>query len=121
MYELMVKTHFDAAHALPGYPGKCKVLHGHTWRVEVTVTGETLNNIELLIDFADLKDLVDNVLERFDHKYLNEIQPFDRLSPTGENLAHYLFEEIKKELPTGISLKQVSVWESESACITYKP
>lgn len=120
MYELLVKTHFDAAHALRGYPGKCKALHGHTWKVEVTVTGDRLNEIELLIDFADLKKMVDTVLDRFDHKYLNEIPPFDGLSPTGENLARYLYEEIEKELPPEVTLKQVSVWESESACITYK-
>lgn len=121
MYELLVKTHFDAAHALRNYPGKCKDLHGHTWKVEVSVSGDKLNEIELLMDFADLKKIVDAVLERFDHKYINEISPFDQLSPTGENLASYLFEEIKKKLPPGISLKQVSVWESKSACITYKP
>ncbi|MEW6189628.1 MAG: 6-carboxytetrahydropterin synthase QueD [Actinomycetota bacterium] len=120
MYELLIKAHFDAAHSLRGYPGDCAGLHGHTWRVEVVIEGEELNDIELLYDFRELKSQVDEVLSKFDHKYLNEVHPFDELSPTGENLARYLFEQLKATFPDGINLKKVSVWESEDACISYK-
>lgn len=119
MYELLVKTHFDAAHHLPGYPGECAGLHGHTWEVEVVVAGEKLNEIGLVYDFRELKTQINELLSQFDHQYLNEIPPFDKLSPTGENLAKYLFGSLGKELPAGVKLKQVRVWESEDACITY--
>ncbi len=120
MYELLVKSHFDAAHYLRRYPGKCKELHGHTWKVEAVVAGETLNEMELVYDFSDLKSKLNEVLSRFDHKCINEIPPFDKLSPTGENLAKYIFEELEKLIPDEVSLKQINIWESEDACLTYK-
>ncbi|MDI6892827.1 MAG: 6-carboxytetrahydropterin synthase QueD [Actinomycetota bacterium] len=119
MYELLVKSHFDAAHFLRGYPGKCRELHGHTWKVEVVVGGEKLNEIGLVYDFRELKSKLSELLSRFDHKYLNEIPPFDEVSPTGENLTKYLFDELRKVLPKEVSLKRVSVWESDDACLSY--
>ncbi len=119
MYELMIKSHFDAAHSLRGYPGPCRELHGHTWNVEVIVAGNELDEIDLIYDFKELKDQVNKVLSKFDHKHLNEIPPFDKLSPTGENLARYLFKDIKRVLPDRVFLKKVNVWESPEACITY--
>ena len=119
MYKLLIKSHFDAAHHLPGYPGKCAGLHGHTWKIEVVVEGEKLNEIELVYDFRDLKAQLNKLLNQFDHKYLNEVPPFDKLSPTGENLAKYLFNSLKKELPPEVTLSEVRVWESDDACLTY--
>ncbi len=119
MYELMIKAHFDAAHSLRGYPGPCRNLHGHTWNVDVVVAGKELDEIDLVYDFRELKDQVDKILLKFDHKHLNEVPPFDILSPTGENLAKHLFEEIKKLLPQRVFLKKINVWESPKACITY--
>ncbi len=119
IFELTVKSHFDAAHFLRGYPGECSKLHGHTWEVEVTIGGRKLNEIEILYDFRDLKQELKKLLNKFDHKYLNEIPPFDNISPTGENLARQLFYEIEALLPSGIFLKEVSVWESPEAKVTY--
>jgi 6-pyruvoyltetrahydropterin/6-carboxytetrahydropterin synthase len=79
VYELTVTSHFDAAHALRGYPGECRNLHGHTWDVEVTVAGETLDEIGIVYDFKALKDDLSAALADFDHAYLNEIAPFDEL------------------------------------------
>jgi 6-pyruvoyltetrahydropterin/6-carboxytetrahydropterin synthase len=122
MYELTIKTHFDAAHSLTGYPGECARLHGHTFKVDVVVVSETLNSIGIVYDFKDLKDAVNKILNRFDHRHMNEIPPFDKTSPTAENLANYLYHELQREagLPTGLDIKQVSIWESETACITFK-
>ena len=119
MYSLTVKTHFDAAHALRGYPGDCAKLHGHTWDVEVTVEGTRLNDIELLYDFRNLKEDLRGVIDKFDHKHLNEVAPFDRLSPTGENLARFIYEELEERIGAAVRLREVRVWESPQACIAY--
>lgn len=120
MYELTIRTHFDAAHSLTGYPGACARLHGHTFGVDVIVQGETLNDIGLLYDFKDLKSRVNEVLDRFDHRHLNDIPPFDTTSPTAENLANYLYHEVQKPgFPEGLKVVRVNIWESETACISY--
>lgn len=120
MYELSVSTHFDAAHSLTDYPGECARLHGHTFRVDVVVAGEALNKIGLVYDFKDLKDKINDILGRFDHRHLNEIPPFDKTTPTAENIANYLYHKIKLSgLPANVSVKRVDVWESTSACLSY--
>lgn len=120
MYELTVKDHFDAAHALRGYPGECRNLHGHTWDVEVTVAGETLDEIEIVYDFKRLKADLASVLERFDHAYLNDVEPFDTLSPTAENLARVVFEELENVVGEAVRVKEVAVWESPIAKLVYR-
>jgi queuosine biosynthesis protein QueD len=119
-YHLTVKGHFDAAHFLVGYPGKCKELHGHTWDVEVTVSGAALNDIGILFDFGDLKRLLGEALAPLDHTHLNQVPPFDRLSPTGEHIARYLFGEMAGRLPEGVKLEEVVVWESPVARLAYR-
>lgn len=119
-YELTVKDHFDAAHALPGYDGPCQYLHGHTWDVEVTVVGETLDSVGIVYDFNAIKADLHEILENFDHKYINDTPPFDVINPTAEHLARVLFYELEKKFPEGISLEEVSVWESPIARLTYR-
>ncbi len=120
MYELSVKGHFDAAHALRGYEGECRNLHGHTWDVEVTVQGPELDDIEILYDFKDLKADLMAVLEPFDHAYLNDVPPFDVLSPTAENLAREVYDALEKRVGPAVSVKEVTVWESPIARLTYR-
>lgn len=119
MYRLAVKTHFDAAHSLRGYPGDCGKLHGHTWDVEAVVEGPRLNDIEILYDFRQLKADLGEIVAKFDHKHLNEVSPFDRLSPTGENLARSIYEELSERVCGGVQVVEVKVWESPQACISY--
>jgi 6-pyruvoyltetrahydropterin/6-carboxytetrahydropterin synthase len=120
MYELTIKTHFDAAHSLTGYPGECARLHGHSFKVDVLVQGEALNEIGILYDFKDLKTKVNAILDKFDHRHMNEIPPFDTVSPTAENLANYVWHELRRSgLPTGLRVSRVNVWESDTACISY--
>lgn len=125
MYELTVKSHFDAAHALSDYPGECRQLHGHTWDVEVTVSGEDLNELGILYDFKDLKTDLGKVLGEYDHGYLNEVAPFDEISPTAENLARVIYERlaavIGAKARAKIKVAEVSVWESPIAKIAYRP
>lgn len=120
MYELSVKDHFDAAHSLRGYPGECAKLHGHTWDVEVTVEGETLDGIDILYDFKQLKIDLAAVLEPLDHAYLNDVPPFDVLSPTAENMARVVYEALETKVDPVVRVKEVTVWESPIARITYR-
>ena len=120
MYELSITGHFDAAHALDGYPGECRNLHGHTWDVEVAVAGSSLDDIGIVYDFKRLKEDLSAVLEPFDHAYLNEVEPFDTLNPTAENLARVIFEHLAEVVDDAVSVIEVSVWESPIAKITYR-
>jgi 6-pyruvoyltetrahydropterin/6-carboxytetrahydropterin synthase len=120
VYELTVKSHFDAAHALHGYPGECRELHGHTWDVEVTVQGEILDPVGIVYDFKRLKEDLGAVLGRYDHAYLNEVTPFDSLNPTAENLARVVFDELSTIVGGEVTVAEVAVWESPIARIVYR-
>lgn len=120
MYELMVETHFSAAHQLRKYRGKCEKMHGHNWRVQVTVSSENLNDIGLAIDFHELKDITEEVLRSLDHSLLNEVFPFTELNPSSENIAKWIFDSLRKKVSDkNVSLSSVTVWESDSASATY--
>lgn len=117
MYELQVEISFDAAHCLRGYKGSCARLHGHTYRVQVVLKGEELSSNGLLVDFREVKQALQGVAERFDHRFINEVPPFTELNPSAENLAQYFYHELKKRL--GALVNKVAVWESPTACAVY--
>jgi 6-pyruvoyltetrahydropterin/6-carboxytetrahydropterin synthase len=121
MYELTVKGHFDAAHALRGYPGECRDLHGHTWDVEVTVRGERLDDVGIVYDFKLLKDDLATVLADYDHAYLNDVAPFDEINATAENLARVVYERLSARVGESVSVTEVAVWESPIARLVYRP
>lgn len=116
MYGVKVEAGFSAAHNLRGYKGKCEDLHGHNWKVEITVEKSKLDKIGMVVDFRLLKQALNAFLEQFDHKYLNEIPYFKKINPTSENIAEYIFEGIKSSVP---GLKTVTVWESENSSACY--
>jgi 6-pyruvoyltetrahydropterin/6-carboxytetrahydropterin synthase len=121
MYELKILSQFAAAHQLRESGGKCEQMHGHNWKVEVFVRGETLGDDGLLIDFHDVKAATHRVLEALDHKYLNEVAPFDRLNPSSENIARHVFDAISGELNSDrVRVSRVTAWESDTACATYE-
>lgn len=120
MYHLTIHTYFAAAHNLIHYQGDCENLHGHNWKVEVTVAARELDRAGLGIDFKILKGETKKVLELLDHKYLNEIPPFNVVSPSSENIARFLFEKLAAVLEDGnVKVEAIKVWESEYACATY--
>lgn len=122
MYEVSVEGEFDAAHALRGYQGKCENLHGHRYRVAVTVESATLNDIGLACDFTVLKKDLNEVLGKFDHRYLNEVPPFDVINPSAENIARTIFERLREQLTgEGAVLTKVEVWESPTSRAEYRP
>lgn len=121
MYELTIKSHFDAAHALRGYPGECRNLHGHTWDVEVTVAAAELDEIGIVYDFKLLKNDLEHVLDPYDHAYLNDVDPFTEISPTAENLARVIYERLAAVVDSRVRVLEVVVWESPIAKLTYRP
>jgi 6-pyruvoyltetrahydropterin/6-carboxytetrahydropterin synthase len=120
-YELTVKGHFDAAHSLYDYPGECRMLHGHTWDVEVTVAACELDGIGIVYDFKSLKEDLGSVISDYDHVLINEVEPFDRISPTAENLARVICERLQETVDPRVSVIEVAVWESPVARLVYRP
>jgi len=118
MYRVNVRRHFDAAHALRGYNGKCENLHGHRWQVVVCVSSEELDETGLAYDFTVLKRELDAILDRFDHHNLNEVEPFSRINPSSEHIARTIYEALEARIP-GVSIEYVEAWESPDAWATY--
>ncbi len=121
MFEVTVTRHFDAAHSLRNYYGKCEKLHGHRYQVAVTVRSEELDEAGMAFDFTALKRVLDeNIIARLDHTNLNEVPPFDSINPSAENIAAHIYRELKKALPE-LDIAWVRVWESPDAYATFYP
>ena len=118
MYQISVEQHFDAAHFLRGYKGKCEALHGHRYKVVLRVEASELNDIGLAYDFVDLKKHLAEVVDRFDHTCLNYIPPFDKINPSAENIAATVYKELKPRLAP-VVISKVEVWESPQTGVSY--
>ncbi|NLC71535.1 MAG: 6-carboxytetrahydropterin synthase QueD [Desulfuromonadaceae bacterium] len=120
MYHLTIQTDFAAAHNLLHYHGDCENLHGHNWKVEVTVATRDLDKAGLGIDFRILKGETKKLLQGLDHKYLNQLPFFQDISPSSENICRYLFERLEEIFaPYQVTVERVGVWESDNACAAY--
>jgi 6-pyruvoyltetrahydropterin/6-carboxytetrahydropterin synthase len=119
MYQVSVEGHFDAAHYLRDYGGKCENVHGHRFKVVVSLKAAKLNKIGLAYDFVELKRHLGEVLARFDHTSLNDVPPFDKINPSSENIAVTIYDELKGRFSGGVSLASVEVWESPESRVTY--
>src|SRR5659263_180259 len=115
MYRVGVTRRFSAAHRLEGHEGKCSRLHGHTWGVEAVFSSAEVSRGGMVLDFEAAGAMLDKVIEPYDHRYLNEVEPFTSVRPTAENVARVLFTGILKAIEGGghpVSLEKVTVWES---------
>ncbi|MGO8704491.1 MAG: 6-carboxytetrahydropterin synthase QueD [Candidatus Brocadiia bacterium] len=112
MYELIVESEFSAAHRLREYRGACEKLHGHNYRVEMVVASEKLDALGMVADFRELKRVLQEAVERYDHGFLNELAEFREQNPTAENVARVLFEECSRRLARGVRARSITVWES---------
>jgi len=121
MYQVSIEGHFDAAHYLRDYGGKCENVHGHRFKVVVSLKAAKLNKVGLAYDFVELKRHLGEVLSRFDHTSLNEVPPFDKINPSSENIAVTIYDQIKGHFSRGVTLSYVEVWESPESCVTYSP
>jgi 6-pyruvoyltetrahydropterin/6-carboxytetrahydropterin synthase len=120
MYELTIETGFASAHQLRGYKGKCEKLHGHNWKVQISVTAERLNEIDLAIDFHELKKIANELISPLDHAFLNDIFPFTEKNPSSENIAKWIYDSLKKRIQDeNIRVSAVTVWESDTASASY--
>lgn len=122
MFEVSVEETFAAAHQLREYKGKCENLHGHNYRVRITVAAEELDRAGLVVDFVEMKRHMRALLERLDHKFLNDVPPFDVVNPSAENIAKYLYDEMPPALKSGRArISSVRIWETETSTATYRP
>ncbi len=124
MFEIFVEETFAAGHALRGYKGKCENVHGHNYRVRITLEGGALDAIGLLYDFVHLKRMLQDVIRSLDHKFLNDFPPFDTVNPSAENIAKYFYEQAAAHLPAaanGARIASITVWETDTTAATYRP
>jgi 6-pyruvoyltetrahydropterin/6-carboxytetrahydropterin synthase len=122
MFEVTIEETFAAGHALRNYRGKCENVHGHNYRCQVSLEGAELDEIGLLVDFIELKRVVHGVLDSLDHQWLNEFPPFDKLNPSAENIARYIYDQVYDGLKVrdGVRIALVRLWETDTAYATYR-
>jgi 6-pyruvoyltetrahydropterin/6-carboxytetrahydropterin synthase len=124
MFEVRVEESFSSGHALRGYKGKCENVHGHNYRVRVTLAGPKLNEIGLLVDFTELKRVLRGIIAEIDHQFLNDLNAFKVENPSAENLAKYFYHETRRglgELPEGARITEVIVWETDTSSAIFRP
>ncbi|UCB55856.1 MAG: 6-carboxytetrahydropterin synthase QueD [Thiotrichales bacterium] len=119
-YLLKVVTEFASAHTLRDYPGACSRMHGHNWKLELEAAATALDDVGMGIDFKKMKAAANEVGERLDHRYLNDLEPFTEINPTAENIAAYMYREIAARLNSEtVRVKSVTLWETDRACVRY--
>jgi len=122
MYQLFVEEHFDAAHYLPNYHGKCEKLHGHRFKVVARFQATKLDETGLAYDFAQLKQYLKEVLAQFDHTCLNDVPPLDKIGPSSENIAATIYDALQTRFARSpVKLLNVEVWESPTTGVAYSP
>ena len=122
MYTISVEQHFDAAHYLRGYQGKCEALHGHRFRVVASIEAKQLDDTGMAFDFTLLKQYLGEIVDRLDHTCLNDIAPFDEINPSSENIATTIYRELNPKLAGApVSLSCIEVWESPQSRAAYRP
>ncbi len=120
IYTLKVLTDFAASHILHGHPGACSRLHGHNWSVEVEIKATVLDHLGMAVDFHDIKKATREICDRLEHRHLNDIPPFDKINPTAENIAAYLYRELGDVLRRpGVQVSAIALWETDRCGVRY--
>ncbi|MFH1645639.1 MAG: 6-carboxytetrahydropterin synthase QueD [Candidatus Omnitrophota bacterium] len=118
-YSITVEKYFSAAHKLRGYQGKCESLHGHNWKVHVTISSGCLDKIGMVMDFKDAKKILDSILDKLDHTQLSKLSFFKKYNPTSERIAEYIFKEYQKKLKNDCLVQKVIVWETATSSASF--
>jgi 6-pyruvoyltetrahydropterin/6-carboxytetrahydropterin synthase len=119
-YTLKILADFASAHTLREYPGDCSRMHGHNWKLEVEVTASALNQHGMGMDFKTIKTATRALAKTLDHRYLNDIPPFDTVNPTAENIAQYFYQQLSTTLNIDTArVTGVTLWETDRACVKY--
>ncbi len=122
-YFIYRELYFSSAHNLRNYNGKCESIHGHNWKVRLYLSREELDTSGFVMDFKEVDIILKKITDKIDHKNLNDISPFDKLNPTAENIARYIFDNAVKEvtaISSEIKVTKVMVWESERSCACFE-
>ena len=120
IYTLKVLADFASAHTLRDYPGACSRMHGHNWKIEAEVQATQLNEIGKAIDFKEIKREVRAIADELDHRYLNDLAPFQDINPTAENIARYFFQRLAQRLNNErVHVSALTIWETDRACVRY--
>ncbi|MCP4197039.1 MAG: 6-carboxytetrahydropterin synthase QueD [Proteobacteria bacterium] len=120
MFQVARERAFSASHQLRGYKGRCERLHGHNWRVRVHIEAEVLDELGMVIDFHELDRIMEEVIDPFDHRHLNDVSPFTEINPSSENLAQFIGEGVKKQLlDTRVRVRCCEVWENDLSRASY--
>lgn len=122
MHTIFKDFTFAAAHAIRGHTRGCENLHGHNYRVRVHLQASQLDELGMVLDFADLKEMMQEILGPFDHRVINDIPPFDERNTTAELFSEYVFEQVARRLESQdrVRVARVEVWENETACAIYE-
>ncbi len=119
MYRVSKVMYFEAAHFLRGYEGACQNLHGHSYKLEITIESERLNSLGMVVDFKKIKEFMQNIIDRYDHSCLNEFYEYKENNPTAENMAREIYEELKRYIYVELHLVSVKVWETRDSYAEY--
>ena len=121
MYVVSVQAHYDSAHFLRHYKGKCERLHGHRYVVEAALVSEELNKSGLAYDFVDVKKHLRELADGLDHQNINELEPFTEIEPSAENQARFFFEKLRERMPEPMkdALLYTKVWETPTQWAQY--
>lgn len=119
-YTLKIITDFASAHTLRDYPGACSQMHGHNWKVEAEVVATELDKVGMGVDFKVIKQATRTIARQLDHRYLNELEPFDTINPTAENIAAHFYRALSEKLNNPqVRVQSITLWETERACARY--
>jgi 6-pyruvoyltetrahydropterin/6-carboxytetrahydropterin synthase len=122
MYEIFKELFFSASHQLRGYKGKCERLHGHNWRVRIHLSSPQLDECGMVMDFNELEKIMLAAIEPFDHHHLNDIEPFDTINPSSENLARVICDRVHALIgDRNLKIRFCDVWESDFSRARYIP
>jgi 6-pyruvoyltetrahydropterin/6-carboxytetrahydropterin synthase len=123
MFEVTVEQTFAAGHALRDYHGKSEDVHGHNYRVRVTVEGEQLDATGLLVDFLEVNRLISGAAGYLDHRFINDLAPFDVINPSAENIAKYFYDKVSAGLRNAVPVRisAIQVWETDTSSAVYRP
>ena len=121
MFIVSVQAHYDSAHFLRHYKGKCERLHGHRYVVELALATEELDKSGIAFDFVDIKRNLRELADHLDHNNLNDLPPFDEIEPSAENQAKYFYDEMKRRLPPRMAdaIVYARVWETPTQWAQY--
>jgi len=122
MYILKVEDSFSAAHKLIDYKGNCSQVHGHNWKVSISIVCYKTSKIGLTIDFKDIKKIFGRIIDQFDHVFLNNLPHFSNKNPTSENIAKVIYQLSSSEFKDdNTKVQEIAVKESDKYTAVYRP